>query len=85
MPCQGIDMRSNGIMQGERSDSVKKHFIGFYRMHLIKSLSGLLNQKSLQGNQEPGTLSRIFKIKFLFLLTQSLYLFLSKLNCSGES
>ena len=46
IPCHGIHIRSNGIMQGERGDSVEKHFIGFYRMHLIMSLSGLLNQKA---------------------------------------
>ena len=64
IPCQGIHNRSNSIMQGERGDSVEKHFIGFYQMYLIKSFSGLLNQKAWKATRRLAHWAEYLKLNF---------------------
>jgi len=78
-------MRSNGVMQGERGDSVEKHFIGFYRMHLIKSLSGLLNQKAWRATRRLAHWAEYFILNFCSYSPKACVFFLSTLDCSGES
>ena len=78
-------MRSNGIMQGERGDSVEKHFIGFYRMHLIKSLSELLDQKAWRATRILAHWAECLKLNLCYYSPKASVSFLSTLNCSGES
>ena len=83
--CQGTCKRANGIIQGKRGDSVEKHFIGFYRMHLIKSLSGLLNQRAWRATRRLAHWAEYLKLNFCSYSPKACVSFLSTLDCSGES
>ena len=72
-------------MQGQRGDSVEKHYIGFYRMHLIKSLSGLLYQRAWWVTNRLAHWAENCKLVFCSCSSKACVSFLRTLNSIGES